>query len=273
MLSLYSSAQEKGVKKVQSKPKASSAEPATSSAKTDDKASASGKSFDLSEAFEKKKIDPFEYVPVISEFWDKVSVHLREKEYVKLLKTAQKELDQYGEITPEGQEAFLAMGIGFSKLKLNGIAFFDWMLVANSQKGTMVGDMALFQLSQLLQSNPMSSEDLFRLFDNYQVENRHPDIQDLVSYYKGLAMLKYGHSQWGLRLLDQVRPESHWGQMYLYWSSVALVAAGKVKEAEVVFSQMYEGPEQTPRVRDLAGLQLARLTFERGEFERAFELY
>ncbi|NQZ00462.1 MAG: hypothetical protein HRT45_07315 [Bdellovibrionales bacterium] len=237
-----------------------------------DKAS-SGKSVDLSEAFEKKKIEPFEYVPVISEFWEKVEKHLKEKQYVEILKVSQKELEQYGEITPEGQEAYLAMGIGFSKLKLKGIAFFDWMMVANSQKGTMVGDMALFQLSQLLQNNPMSTEDLFRLFDNYQVENRHPDIQDLVSYYKGLALLKYGHSDWGVRLLDQVRPESYWGQMYLYWSAVALVAADKVKEAEEIFKQLYEQENQAPRVRDLAGQQLARLIFEKGEFEKAFALY
>lgn len=232
-----------------------------------------GKSTELSKAFIKKKIEPFKYVPVIPEFWKNMDQLLLEGKYQGVVEGSNKQLKSYGDTTPEGFEAMLARAMAFQGAGFPSYAFYQYIFVAQNQKGTMVGNFALLLLGEHIQKYDYERGAVFRLLDTYDVENMHPDVDSFIGYFRGLYLAKFGYEAWAKENFAKIQPDSYWAHLKKYWTAIAWVARGDMERAGLLFTELMKAEGLEKNLKDKVIFQSARINFEQGLFDEAFRLY
>lgn len=216
---------------------------------------------------------PFEYIPVSPDFWAQVTTLRTEKKWDDIIKKVRAQHQSYGEVTPEGFEALLARAMVLEELGFPLSAFEIYLDAVREQKGSNIAAFAIERLGLMAVSSDYDVETLMELFDSYETESLHPDLLDFASFFKGLNNARYGHRKWAEEEFGKIQKDKNWDHLRQYWTALAYIAQDQMTKAEPIMRALFEKPALQARTRDLVTLQLARIEFEKGNFNEALRLY
>ena len=232
-----------------------------------------GKSLKLEEKFLGKEVTPFKYWPTDQRFWNNYESLIRDKKIDKALGFAQKQLERFGDESLEGAEAKLAVAKVLFKKGYSHASFTTLIELAENQIGSRVGEAAIYELSLLTKKSIYDNMTLENLLNSNEFSGMHPHVQSFIGYHKGMRAMIFGYDKWAKKYLLEVEPKSYWANLFRYWSAVGEVSRDKIGTAKEMFSNLYGQRELESSLRDLAGLQLARIEFEDGNFDMSYSIY
>lgn len=99
------------------------------------------------------------------------------------------------------------------------------------------------------------------------------DLQDFVHYYQGLFNWEHGYGDWGDRQFEQIRPGSYYHHKYRYQKALRDVYAGRLEAAAASLEGILADPASPADLKDEARVTLARVRYEKGEFDGADAAY
>lgn len=232
-----------------------------------------GKNIESTGGFLLKKPTPFKYWSVDERFW-KHHRHLIEIGKTKeAIHFAWKQLQNFGENTPEGAEARLAMSQALLKRGYSHASFLTLVSLAQNKIGTQVGSAALYELGLLTKNFVYDTQTLMNLLNSNDFDGLHLEIRSFVNYHKALRNMVFGYNKWTRSHILQIQPDSYWGYLFKYWSAIGEVSRDRPASAKVQLTRLYDNEGVHPSLRELAGLQVARLEFENRQFETAYNIY
>lgn len=99
------------------------------------------------------------------------------------------------------------------------------------------------------------------------------EIQDFVHYYQGEYDWEHGLFDWGDQHFAQIDQDSYYYNMFLFKKALRVLYEGKVDDAISTLTHIIKMTEDGTALKDDARKTLARLYYEKGEFEKADFLY
>ena len=227
----------------------------------------------VKKGFMKNRSSPFRYWPTDEKFWNYYQLLNQNGDIDGAIQISWSQLQKFGEATPDGSEARLAMSQILLKKGYSHASFLTLVSLAQNQIGTQVGFAALYELASLTKNFIYDQQTLTNLLNSNDFDGLHPEIQSFVSYHKALRNMIFGYNKWTKKHLSQIHPQSYWGHLFKYWSAVGEVAREKLDSAKTQFKNLHDNTEAALSLRDMAGLQVARLEFEDGKFKTAYDIY
>lgn len=98
-------------------------------------------------------------------------------------------------------------------------------------------------------------------------------IQDFVHYYQGEYDWEHGLFEWGDNHFALIRPDTYYYNMFLFKKALRTIYEGRTEEAIALLSDVIKKTENGTTLKDDARKTLARLYYEKGEFDKADFLY
>ena len=233
----------------------------------------SGKSLKLDQNFLGDDIPPFKYWPTDEKFWNYYESLVKDQEFDRALNLSQRQIERFGDDSLEGAEGKLAVAQTLLKKGYSYISFVLLIQLAGSQIGSRIGEAAIYELSLLTKDFIYEKRALDNFINTNEFKGLHPYAQSFVSYHKGMRAMTFGYDKWTKKYLSEIEPRSYWAYLFKYWSAVGEVPKGKMESAKQMFSSLYTHPKVEDKLKDLAGLQLARIEFEGGNFSEAYRIY
>lgn len=215
---------------------------------------------------------PYVYDPVDPVFWSRVLKGLESKNASAVIADAAGQEEDYGASTPEGAEAKLALALSLNDRGLTYAAFQILTTLSRERRGTGQGEAALFYLSNIAEKNAVDEEALEILINSGEFDNLHPAIKSFVGYFKAMYALRFGYVNWAEPRLRDIAKGSYWDYRMRYWTAVGEVARNRVDKAFEAFTQLKDDPNTPSRILELSKHQVARILFERGSFQEAYDL-
>lgn len=234
--------------------------------------SKSGLSTDLTGAFVAQAEKPYVYTPLDSEFWRKMMDFQAEKNSIGMITEAARHADLYGD-TADGAEGRLALALGLRAHGLRYAAYLALSDLAKNRVGSAASQAALHELSLLSLESNYDAQGLETLLNSNEFGPLHPETQSFVSMHRYLYDLRFGFNRWAANEKALIKPDSVWDWELKYWQAVGDVARDRLDKAESGFLAVKDSPKASTRAKQWATVQLARIFFERGQFEKAHELY
>jgi hypothetical protein len=219
-------------------------------------------------------IPDFVYNPVDPESWEKIEEAKANKNYSRMVSLGGDLAKELEPTNPEGAEGLFAAALGLKGLGLPIGASFLLLDLSRDWIGTQIGHGALYQLNLISQESFYDRGEVgHRLLTEKEFGPLHPDIQSFVSYHLGLYNLTSGFTKWGQRELDKVRAASYWQFQLDFLTAVGEVARSRIETAGEMFQKILDHEKAPLALKNKSRLNLARLAFERGEFNLALSLY
>jgi hypothetical protein len=231
-----------------------------------------GKSANLP-SFLNRKAKPYAYLPTDPIFWIAAEKKIRENNPLLSLQMASEQELKFASQSAEAQEARLAEAVALKELGFSHAAFTLFIGILNVRGGTGIGEAALYYIDQLALQIPIDDKRFADLVVESEFPQVHPDIQSFLGYHKGLHHLKFGFNKWAATQIAAIQPESPWHAVMDYWTAIGEVARGRVDKAFSMLSDLIKDNKLPPRYAGLGKLQMARMLFEKGQFEDAENLY
>lgn len=217
---------------------------------------------------------PYKYEAIDVDFWQKVTEDLTTENFSSIVDRGQEVLKARGAQSEEGAEGELATAIGLKSLKISWGASHILMRLARSNLGSQIAQGALYHLDDIAQKFLTDSEELSEDFLNSQEFGPvHPDIQSFISFHVALYNQAYGFSKWVEPELKRVRPNSYWSSRYRYMVAIGDAARNRTDSAFEKLKRLAVAPETPEPIRNYAEFQLARLIFEKGDLQKAYDIY
>ncbi len=244
------------------------------STNTPSKNNSEGKSLELSNKFmNSKEKQGFRYWPTDDLFWKEYQDLYQKEQIQNAIGFAWSQLQSFGDETPEGAEAYLAIAQSLFKKGYTYASFLILIDLAKDRIGTQVGIAALYELSLLAETSLYDKGSLTNFLNNHDFGNLHSDIRSFISYHKSLRNMTFGYNKWAKKYITQIDPTSHWSYLFQYWGAIGEVARDKIDSALPTLQSLQENTKVRPSLRNLASLQIARLEFEKGQFDTAYNIY
>lgn len=98
-------------------------------------------------------------------------------------------------------------------------------------------------------------------------------ITDFVHYYQGEYDWERGLFEWGDKHFAQIQPDTYYYNMYLFKKALRTLYENRVDEAISVLKQVLLKTPDGTLLKDEARKTLARLYYEKGEYEKADFIY
>lgn len=228
---------------------------------------------ELSGNFAPKTEKPFAYRPTDPLFWGKIETLLAAADFSSVVIEGANQTKRSNESSADGAEGRLATAMGLSRKGLTFGATLLLIDLAKSRSGTSVGEAALYELQQLTLAHNYDRDNVDALMNSNEFGPLHPDIQSFVSFYRYLYNLRYGFNRWAETQKVLIKKDSPSDFELRYWTAIGDVARNKTDKAQAILKEIYASPLAPTRVKQRTQVQLARLAFERGQFNEAHELY
>ncbi len=213
------------------------------------------------------------YEPVDLVFWEKIEKALSEKNYLLIVNVSEEVLENFPESSPEYDEAKLSLAIAFYHLNFSFAAQVILKEVASQRIGSQIGNYALNYLDEIAQNFDYDREDMDEFINANEFADMPEKVQSFVSFHRTIYNFRYGFREWAEKHLKLIHPLSFWNYEYQYLSALAHVARDNPEAAMQIFRALSDDEKTPKRVQDRARLQIARIIFEQGQFEKAIEIY
>lgn len=218
-------------------------------------------------------LEKYKYKSVSPDFWEKVSSLIEKKKPVEVFELVYLQENRFGAGTPEGKEAILAIAQYFYENKYPYAAYHLYLTLAKENLGTELASQSLYMIAEIYKRYDFDFTDLKKFIDNNEFEFLHPEIADFVFYIKGVELLKFRYEKWAKSNLIKIRTGSYWDLERKYWSGVAMVANDNIEGAFKRFQELKAFSSIDHKLKINVDKQLARIYFEKENYEMALELY
>lgn len=111
------------------------------------------------------------------------------------------------------------------------------------------------------------------LISSREYEFAEGEIVNFVHFYKGLFDWRHGFIEWGDAHFKKISPESYYYYRYLYEKTLYDVYRNRIDDALITLNEILESPLSFPNLKDDARSTMARLLYEKGEFDNSVQLY
>lgn len=223
-------------------------------------------------ALEVKGLPPFK--PQDEAFWFEVDSGLKDPNntYVILLS------DQKAESAPKDSllqsEALLGLARGLLRDGFSFAATIILTEIVKSKQGTSVALEALKDIEGILKKYPVEEEGpIFEIIFDLDHDIIPPPESDFIKFYSGLLNQKLGFTKWAEEDFKNISENSHWDFKLRYLEAVNLVNKGQILGATEGFLKLYEDPLTPQTIKGDSAHQYARLLFETGEYEKAYDIF
>lgn len=99
------------------------------------------------------------------------------------------------------------------------------------------------------------------------------DLENFLNYYQGEYDWEHGFVEWGNEHFAGIVPGTYYYYKYLFKKALYRVYQGRVDDAVSILEQILENVDIADDLQDNAHAMLARLLYEKGEFNNAYLHY
>jgi hypothetical protein len=99
------------------------------------------------------------------------------------------------------------------------------------------------------------------------------DLSDFMHFYQGVFDWEHGFFQWGKDHFTKITPGTYYFYKYLYHKALHSIYEDKIDDAIDILKQILKSPIQSDDFRDEVRKTLARLHYEKGQFNKAEFMY
>lgn len=100
-----------------------------------------------------------------------------------------------------------------------------------------------------------------------------PQVQSMVQYFRHLRLMNLKYDDWSKKSLAKIDRKSYWGNRLNFYDGLLQFKAGNTDQAIETFQQILQSSDLPTWFSHTVKLQLARLYFEKKEYDKADELY
>ncbi|MGA1870648.1 MAG: tetratricopeptide repeat protein [bacterium] len=95
------------------------------------------------------------------------------------------------------------------------------------------------------------------------------EIGDFINFYQGVYDWKHGFFEWGNEHFKNITPEGYYFYKYLYHKALYRVYQDHIDDAIALLTKILEGPSEEKALKDDARKTLARLLYEKKEYDNS----
>jgi hypothetical protein len=199
-------------------------------------------------------------------YYDEEHMHAAAQFY-ELLERASPTYENYG-----WAQYFLAEC--YAQLGMWHAAVVYYYVVAKTRSQPEVLPTTLARLEAISRERPFDEDLIYdKLIYNTDFGTLPPALGSWIAYVQGSFDYQQSFIDWGDRHFGGIDPMSPYRLEGMYVQAVWNVRERRDKEAEAQFRAIIDNPVKGAPSKNLARLSLARLLFERGEFEEAIKAY
>jgi hypothetical protein len=171
------------------------------------------------------------------------------------------------------REVELLGGMALAKANLVLAAQFTFFDLLAQDPGADQAQAALQELAKLALEKEIDEGALENFAFHYTSAVRSDEAQGMLNFEKWRSLNRHGFSDWADVVRAEVEKSEVWKEDLAYYRGVVAVAKEDIDSAVETFREVGTNPKTRSRTQHLANLQLARLLFERREFNQAFQIY
>lgn len=166
------------------------------------------------------------------------------------------------------------MAENFNSMGLVHAAVTYYYLVAKTRIQPEVIGTSLERLEEISRTKPFDEDLVYnQLIYDSDFGVLPPQIASWVGYVQGYYDYLHAFNDWGDRHFKAIDPNSPYRLNALYLQAVHAVRERRDNEALDLIQMVLSSPVSEPLIKNQARLALARLLFERSEFQEAIENY
>jgi hypothetical protein len=224
--------------------------------------------------FAVKKLEkPFEYYPLDAELWGEMQEKLEEKEFKDVIYLGEDNQAGSEDDPARAAEGKLIWGIGLAEAGFPYAAMFVFKEIAVEQSGSGIASEALHRLDFLVREHPYDFEMLTEFLTSKQFANLHPEIQSFVSYHRVHHHLKLELYEWFKEEFANIKDHTYWHFRWQYFLALKLISRNQIEPAKEKLKLVLDTDAVDETLKEKARIQVARLHFENGDFQKAYEIY
>ncbi|MFN7453405.1 MAG: hypothetical protein ACK5RO_01965 [Pseudobdellovibrionaceae bacterium] len=213
----------------------------------------------------------FQYQPVNPSFWLGVLASEADPKNNDIVPAIQSRLRRSSPDSLEYSEALLGMA---KIMKRDGLTFAATLAlteVIRNRQGTSVANQSLIELQEIIKKYPSDLETLIGdLVLDIDYEKPPQEVQDFVSFFSGQFNLRRGFKNWSEKDFKQISVGSYWDFRMKYIRALEDVKNEKIDSAIERFASLANNESVPESIRNDAAHQYARLVFEKGDYEQAY---
>ncbi len=223
-----------------------------------------------------EKADPFQYQSARNDFWKQVDDFLTNKKYDEIIKLASDE--NIKKIKPnEKAEVYLAVAEAAVKTDHPYLAF---ILTHEITKIFPLSNQALrayFLMEEVIKKNSLFDEiiigeTIIEQDINLESKKIPQELKSFLGYIFFQSYRQQGFVKWEKIAQKWILPNTEWAFRLEYDKALYELYNDRFNESLKLFEALKDNELASDYLRKKAKRQYARLIFEKGEFQKAFEL-
>jgi hypothetical protein len=217
---------------------------------------------------------PVKYKAVNVEFWNSFGEYVEEKKDDKAMDLVLERLARTKKDTLEHAEAELALGKLYKNFGFTWAATVVDLSLIQTRIGTFVATEALADLSEIAKKNPTDMRTIYNevLFE-LETEPLTGDVADFVNYYQAKYNKGKGAAAWTDQNERSIAPLSYWGFQLKYDQLMEATRNEPVQKSVENFTRFMADPLTPPRIKNQAVHSYAKLIFESGNYDQAYDSF
>lgn len=219
-----------------------------------------------------KPIKDWKYVPADEEFWKEINDLIEKEEYQVGFRLIAKQLKK-AKTDFEKLESHLAIATICRKLNYPGCVYTNATYVINASPSSMPSMAALILLSDETVYQPKDDEEIKRIINRGAFKEIPPSLVSMVNFHVALDNLSKGKVSWAKSAAKNVDKASYWGVRLQFYNALDLLKQNRVDESLSAMQQALASSSPYPRLNNIIRHQVARLLFEKGNYDEAENLY
>ena len=165
-------------------------------------------------------------------------------------------------------------GISLKKLGFSHAALDTLVNLVTRKPNQKIVNYCLELFEQTLDSLPLEREILInRVLCDQEYGFLEGTVADFVHYHQGVYDWEHGFFDWGNEHFSQIEAETHYYYKYLYKKALLALHRDQIDEAVSVLKQILRSDKPSGLLKDDARKTLARLLYEKDQFEEADFMY
>lgn len=224
-------------------------------------------------AFAQTKVDKFEYVPQDLVFWQEVTMAIKDGNGPYIIKIGEQKYRSNKKDTLAASEGELAMAIGF---KMNKNYYASLLALKNlilNKQGTGIAIRALFELEGIAEVTEPDEDLMAELVYEQDYENLPVELNDFINYWTAYFNTKNDFTTWADKDKAKISESSFWAQKLTYVKALEALKKNDLEQSLKIFTELANGEKTFSKIKTEASHQMARLIFERADYESSYELF
>ena len=223
-----------------------------------------------------EKADPFVYQSTRNDFWQVIQGHLNKNEYAKVIELASQE-DIKALKPNEKAEVYLAVAEATSK---SGHPYLAFLLAHEITKIFPLSNQAIrsyFIVEDILKRNAITDdliigETIIEQDINFDNKKIPFELRGFLGYLFFQSYRQQNFTKWEKQVQKLIAPDTEWSFRLDYDRALYELYNDRYDEALKIFERLMNEKNASDFLRKKSKRQYARLIFEKGEFQKAFEL-